>query len=365
MWTETEVVVVGGGPAGLATAIELRRRGLEVQVIDRQTPPIDKACGEGLMPDGVERLLEMGIDVAGVSITGIRYIDDRSRAEGSFHRGDGRGVRRLVLQAAMAARAEQVGVRLGWGITVQALEGNGIATDRGSVRARWVVGADGLHSRMRRWADLGSNRNRWQRFGVRRHFQIAPWTDRVEVYWADDAEAYVTPVDAELVGVAFLWSGFKSDFDRLLARFPELEKRLRGRPVASRDRGAAQLEQHTRGVYRGNVALVGDAAGYRDAITGEGLSLAFHQARALAEAIAAEDLRRYAARTRSLSRLPYALIRVLLEIESRPALRQRLLRTLAADPVLFERLLAIHARQAHPSSVGPRGAMRLAWGLLH
>lgn len=175
----------------------------------------------------------------------------------------------------------------------------------------------------------------------------------------------MTPVSPEMVGVAILWSGSKSDFDGLLARFPELVQRVKGCRVASEDRGAAQLEQRVRSVCRESVALVGDAAGYRDAITGEGLSLAFHQAKALADAIETGDLGSYRHAVRTLSRLPNALIRILLEIESRPKLRRRLLRTLAADPRLFECLLAIHVREARPTSVGAGGVMRLTLGLLH
>ncbi|MGB6361235.1 MAG: FAD-dependent oxidoreductase, partial [Thermoanaerobaculia bacterium] len=57
----SDVVVVGGGPAGLATAIAARDLGLAVTVLERRQPPIDKACGEGLMPDGVRRLAALGV----------------------------------------------------------------------------------------------------------------------------------------------------------------------------------------------------------------------------------------------------------------------------------------------------------------
>lgn len=252
-----------------------------------------------------------------------------------------------------------------WGNPVQRLDHNEVVTEKGRIRARWIIGADGLHSRVRQWAGLSSKRARFCRFGVRRHYAIAPWTDLVEVYWAAGCEAYVTPVSDREVGVAMLWSGFKSDFDGLLRRIPHLEQGLRGSKVVSRDRGAAQFEQRTRGVHRGSVALVGDAAGYRDAITGEGLSMAFHQAKALTNAIEEGDLRGYEHSVRRLERLPKALIRLLLEIERRPRLRHRLIRTLASEPGLFERLLAIHARDARPRTVGPSGLLRLAWGLLH
>jgi flavin-dependent dehydrogenase len=368
MSTDREIVIIGAGPAGLATAIGLRRSGHEVVVLDRQRPPIDKACGEGLMPDGVRILQEIGVLTGaelGVPFHGIRYVDETLRAEARFRAGFGLGVRRTTLQQAMVDRAREVGVEMIFECVVRGLDHQEVVTDRGVFCCRWIVGADGLHSRVRKWAGLGSDAVRFRRFGVRRHYAASPWTDLVEVHWARRCEAYVTPVSDDEVGVAFLWSGFKSDFAGLLARFPELTGRLSGASVVSTDQGAAQLEQRTRGLYRGHIALVGDAAGYRDAITGEGVSMALHQATALAGAIDKEDLREYERAARRLERLPNALIRILLEIEARPRIRRRLIHTLAADPALFERLLSIHAREASPYSLKPGGLARLARGLLH
>ncbi len=367
MGIETEILVVGGGPAGLATALELRRLGREVLVVDRSRPPIDKACGEGLMPDGLKVLEDLGVSIEGsrsAAIRGIRYLEGRTRVEAEFPGRPGLGIRRPVLHQALVDRAQATGVRTRWGVSVQGLEENEVRTTDGPIAARWIVGADGLHSRVRRWVGLDRSRIRFRRAGVRRHFRMAPWTDLVEVYWTDGCEAYVTPVSADEVGVALLWSGQKADFDTLLARFPVLAERLEGIETSSDSRGAAQLEQRTRGVQRGRVALVGDAAGYRDAITGEGLSLAFHQARVLAEAIDEGDLRRYERGNRQLTALPYFLIRLLLEAERRPRLRRRMIRSLASEPSLFKRLLAIHVREAPPRSLGTRGVLRLARGLL-
>lgn len=364
---QSDVVVVGGGPAGLATAIAARRHGLTVSVLDRQRPPIDKACGEGLMPDGVRRLMALGVRLEpGRSrpFRGIRYLDDDRVAEASFPTEPGLGIRRPVLQRAMAKRAEELGVDLSWGVTARGLTSEGVETDRGLYTARWIVGADGLNSRVRRWAGLGEKRGRIRRFGVRRHFAVAPWTDLVEVYWAAGCEAYVTPVSGREVGVALLWSGEKAGFDRYLQKVPQLEARLAGAAVTTRDRGSGPLAQRARRVCRGRVALVGDAAGYLDAITGEGLSLAFHQATALATAIRRGELGSYAGQWRRSSALPFALIRGLLVAERRPWLRRRLIRTLAEEPALFARLLAIHTRERPLRTLGVDNTGRLVWGLL-
>lgn len=391
-----DLLIVGGGPAGLAVAINARLAGFTATVLDRRRPPIDKPCGEGLMPDGAAALGRLGIAPAvlgGCPFRGIRYLDrggEGAVAEGEFPGGlAGLGVRRTRLHAALVARAEELGVDLRWAAAARGLLADGgryaIATAAGPVAGRWLVGADGLRSPLRRWAGLAGRPCRRRRFGVRRHYRVAPWSDCVEVWWGERCEAYVTPVGADEVGVAMLWSPDEDGegagaprastpesaslrdsprgFDDLLAAFPRLAARLAAAEAVSKDRGAGPLHQRPRAVHRGNLALVGDAAGYLDAITGEGLALALHQAEALVAAIARGDLRRYAAAHRRLCRLPDAITALLLAVERRPRLLRRTIRALAAEPALFSRLLGVHARSVPLSDFGMRGAMRLVWGL--
>jgi flavin-dependent dehydrogenase len=365
-----DLLVVGGGPAGLAAALAARRAGLErVKVIDQRRPPIDKACGEGLMPDALARLAELGVDLdgAGFPFRGIRYVDGAVVADGTFPGGaHGLGLRRPFLHQALIAAAEAAGVQLAWGVKVHQLERCGAATAWGTIPARWVAAADGLHSKLRRQAGLTGRPAPRRRFGLRRHFRIAPWCDRVEVHWGRGAEAYVTPVAADEIGVALLWSrepepGGNGRFESLLReRFPALAERLAGAEVTSSDRGSGPLEQRVRRVTTGCLALVGDASGYVDAITGEGLALAFHQAVALSEALAAGDLAPYRAAHRRIARLPDAVTRLMLWLERHPRLRHRLMRALAADPELFSRFLGVHARSLTLGEIGLGGALRLA-----
>src|SRR5262249_42009145 len=154
-----------------------------------------------------------------------------------------------------------------------------------------------------------------RRFGVRRHFSISPWSDCVEVHWGPSCEAYVTPVSGDKVGIAMLWSGRKAGFDALLESFPALKERVRGAPVASHDRGTGPLHQSVRAVPQGRLALVGDAAGYLDAITGEGLAVTLHESAALVAALLAGDLSRYVAAHRRISRLPDFMTSLVLGLE--------------------------------------------------
>ena len=358
-----DLVVVGGGPAGLATAIRARMAGLDVLLVEASRPPVDKACGEGIMPDGVARLEALGVDLPPAEkrpFLGIRYLDGERVAEGRFPGDPGLGVRRTVLHDALHRRAEALGVRLRWGVRVKGLLADGFETDCGPVRGRWLVGADGRASRVRRWAGLEGRPARRRRFGVRRHYEVEPWTDLVEVYWADGCEAYVTPVGERQVGVALMWAGEAAGYDALLAHFPALKRRLASGPVVSKDRGAGPLHQRCRRVVRGRLALVGDASGYLDALSGEGLALSFHHAFALIEAVTAGELERYSAAHRRIGRYPAAITRLLLVLERRPWLRRRVIRSLAADPTLMSRFLELKMRTEGPRLMGADGLLELA-----
>ena len=358
----SDLVIAGGGPAGLATAIRARMAGLEVVVLEASGPSIDKACGEGLMPDGVEVLSSLGVDFEGVetcAFGGIRYVDGGLVAEGRFPEAPGLGIRRTVLHDVLRRRAERVGVDLQWGCRVRGLTDGGFVTDEGPVMGTWLIGADGRASRVRKWAGLDGGRACRKRIGLRRHYEIGPWADLVEVHWDDRCEAYVTPVGQRLVGVAILWEGSALPFEALLARFPILDERLAGAVVASTDRGAGPLEQRCRRVTQGRLALVGDAAGSPDPITGEGMAIAFHEAGAVVEAILDGNLDLYRAAHRRIVRYPTAVTRLLLEVERRPGLRHRVMRSLAADATLMSRFLALKMRPDGPKLLGSEGFLSL------
>lgn len=353
---ETDLVIVGGGPAGLATALAARRRGLDVVVADRVRPPIDKACGEGLLPDGIAALQRLGVTLPaalGIPFRGIRFVESERSAAASFAAGHGLGLRRTHLHRLLMECAEDAGVVTCWGSDVDALDPAGVLLNGQTVRCRWIIGADGLQSRVRRWAGLAPVWTSARRIGVRQHFHMRPWTDFVEVHWHRDRQAYVTPIGHDEICVALLGRAPAPRFLDLPKLFPGLAKRLQDAQPIGPARGAVSLSTKLRSVTRGRIALVGDASGSVDAITGEGLALAFRHAHSLAEALAEDDLPRYDAVHRRIGRLPRVMARLLLLMDRHDGLRRHVLRGLAAWPRVFDHLLAIHSG-GPASEVSPR-----------
>ncbi len=360
---DCDVAIVGGGPAGLAAAIRLRERGFGCLVLERGGAPVDKACGEGLMPKGLRELESLGalalLDRSrSAPFEGIRYVqEDGSSVQARFAGGSGLGVRRLALAEALKARATALGADFLHCAVKELHQAGGFVeldTSEGPVRARLALGADGLHSIVRRAAglDLPLPAGATRRFGLRRHYPLKSWTDFVEVHWQAGAEAYVTPTGPQSINVAFLWEGEAAGFDSLLARFPALQERLAGAEPSSESRGSGPLFRPVQAQAAGRLALVGDAAGYVDAITGQGLSLALSGAALFAAALP-DELSDDVALGQGLSKYQTALRRrfrdyawpahALLWLAKRPRLRRRALRVVAGQPRLFAALLSLVA----------------------
>ncbi|HEX4443621.1 MAG TPA: NAD(P)/FAD-dependent oxidoreductase [Galbitalea sp.] len=287
-----DVAIVGGGPTGLVAAIEARLAGLNVVVIEQRDGTIDKACGEGLMPGALPALERLGVDPVGMPIAGISYVQGRLRITHRFSGSPGRGVRRVVLHEALARRAAALGVeRIVARVDAVAQDAHGVVV--AGLTARYLLACDGLHSTVA--ALVGLSRpapRRRRRFGIRQHYELAPWGDTVEIHYARRAEIYVTPISENEIGVAVLGQR-RTDFDRVIAEIPELATRLDGVTPASSRRGAGPFRQRTRARTSGRVLLVGDASGYVDAITGEGLRLGFAEAQAAIMAVLSDDPARY------------------------------------------------------------------------
>jgi len=383
-----DVFVVGGGPAGLATAIAARRRGLSVAVADGAVPPIDKSCGEGLMPDGVEALRELGITIPedeAYPFRGIRFVSDGARAEARFPHGTALGIRRTRLHSVLVDHAAACGVHMLWQAAVTGLHPEGALVAGELVRSRWVVGADGTSSRVRGWAKLDPReadanhldaprvdaprldapRKKSQRFAFRRHYRVAPWTDFMELHWGRRCQVYVTPVGRQEVCVALISSNPKGRLrlEDALGEFPELCARLGNAEHASSERGAITVTRRLRRVYRGRTVLVGDASGGVDAITGQGICLGFREAALLGDCLASGDLARYQRGHRTLLRRPARMARLMLFMAKHARLRQRTMQVFQSGPGSFAGMLAMHVGDGSSRAYISNG-IALGWELL-
>jgi flavin-dependent dehydrogenase len=362
---DTDVFIIGGGPAGLAAAIAARRRDFRVTVADALRPPIDKACGEGLMPDALTAAARLGVDIpagAGYVFRGIRLVGPQDSVDGLFPEGEGLGIRRTVLHPILVEQASRAGVEMLWGEPVTGIAGDIVSLGARRFKASWIVGADSGRSLVRHWAALDGVRRGARRFGFRRHYHVAPWSDRVEIHWGDDCQFYVTPVSTREVCLVLMSRDQYLRIDDALPGFPRLRERLAQAPATTPERGQMASTCRLRSVARGNVALVGDASGTVDAITGEGLCLAFQQAAALADAIEAGDLGRYEAAHRRLARRPVFMADFMLTLDRRPRLQKRALAALASRPRLFTDLLATHVGKLSLPGLVKTG-IALGWGI--
>jgi menaquinone-9 beta-reductase len=377
----TAVVVIGGGPAGLSAAIGFARQGVSTCLVERKSWPVDKACGEGLLPNGVGLLEQLGVSGSelerdGHRVAGIRYYGHSGvTASAEFEHGRAIGLRRVQLSSLLEARARAypcLEIVTGQSARLRALPGGGFEVGIGDrlLRPRLVVAADGLGSRVAASVGITTETGTERRWGARQHFDGDPWTDHVEVHFARGCEAYITPL-AGGVNVAFLWdaarvgvSGGAPVVDALIERLPRLARGLAGRKRVGRPSAAGPFSRRPRERARDGLVLIGDGAGYVDPLTGEGVGLALTQAHLLEELIARpmgqgaagdlvshRDLVRFLAAVDRATRSNRQLTRFLLSAASRPRLVDRMIAALARDPELFRHCLA--------ANMGERDAWRV------
>lgn len=334
-----DLLVVGAGPVGLVTAIHAVEAGLNVTIIEQRVGTIDKACGEGLMPGAMAHLKRIGVNPPGIDFQGIRYIAGNRIAEARFSNGTGRGVRRTTLHSCLRQRANELEITFVEGRVEQIVETSSHVEVEG-IQSRYLIAADGLHSSVRKQFSLGivDESRRSPRYGVRQHFEIAPWSDFVEVYWSKNAEAYVTPVDHQTVGVAVLGNN-SLNFDGVIKGLPELYQRLGSALPVSKLRGAGPLRQRVSARSVRRVLLVGDAAGYVDALTGEGLRVGFAEGEAAVAAVVANDPNTYEAEWNRITRSYRWLTNGLLSASSHRITRPLIVPAAQTLPFAFRRLV--------------------------
>jgi menaquinone-9 beta-reductase len=376
----TEVLIVGGGPAGLAAAIALGQRGIDCTVVEARSPGIDKACGEGLMPDSRESLAQLGVHFTtddGQLFRGIRFENTTHHVDAHFRQGPGIGVRRPHLHALLAERALQTGANLLWNSHCKLPRGadDDSPAQPGSyrtalvngkpIRFRWLVGADGQASPVRRWAGLDRTRSRSLRFGFRTHYHVDLGAfDKVEVHWGRTGQLYLTPVAPDCVCAVYITRDAHCDRSNILAEFPNVAQRFQPAGPISLQRAAVTASCKLRRVATESVALIGDASGSADAITGEGLAISFRQAIALADAIHSGSLAPYRRAHRRIGRLPIAMGNLMLTLDRWPALQVRAIGSLANSPKLFQELLQAHMGETSLTSILLRRGLRFGWDLL-
>ena len=379
-----DVAVVGGSLAGAATAIHLSEAGHSVVLLEQARMFKRKACGEGLFPQGVRELERLGLLPAvlerSARLQGVRFHAGEALATAALGESGGIGVRRESLDPLLLARAEAAGVEVRRGVTVRGLlragaRLSGVATDQGDVLARVVVGADGLNSRTRRLAGLEGKR-RGSRYGISAHVRLrGDFGPFVDVYFERGYELYITPVGGREANAALLLGklAMQQFAGELRARY-ELVLRAHaalgeGFELLDEPLAAGPFASSCTRPWRANLVLVGDAAGFFDGISGDGMSLALVSARHCAGAIHRylrdaeyEAFREYAGRRSALVRSSNLLARVSLALGSRPGLARVAVRNLQRQPRTFEKLVAINSGETGLRSVRPRDLLALATG---
>jgi flavin-dependent dehydrogenase len=362
-----EVIIVGGGPAGIVAAIAARRLDFQTIVLDARMPPINKPCGEGILPQGVAALRMLGISVppdSGFPFRGIRFVDEKHSARADFAGATGFAVRRAKLHQLLVNHAIAAGVEFRWGARVIQIDREAVTTTREKLSYRWLIGADGQNSHVRKWAGLGPRTARRKRFGFCSHFRVKPWSDVVEFDWARGCQIFITPMAGREVGVAVLSHDPGLRLEGALSRFPILVEKLRGVVQTTRELGDTTSLRVLPAVTRGRAALIGDASGTVDAVTGHGLSLSFQQAIPLAEAMRLDDLAHYQHAHKNIAAVPIAMSRLMLLMSGSDWIRRRTIGLFQETPGLFSKLLAIHTETMPLSSVGMAEIAGFGWKFL-
>lgn len=288
-----EIAVIGGGPIGLYTAIRLARAGYKVDLFEKRAWPIDKVCGQGIMPSGYQCLKDIGIDFKGhqlCHIKSVSYFDKEIQFKGEL-KATAVGIERKVLSEKLYKLAlDEVNLKLYPHTTlvnIQKENQKSLLTLENDTQFkksyRFIFACDGGHSPTRKILGVEQKRTDQRRLGARVHFNQTPWSDGVEVYWNNGIEAYITPVGEDKLEVAFLWfeGRIKNGKDlqqELLAQFPKLRKKLQLETISSDFKAIGPITKYSSVLKSHNTFFIGDAYKFIDGITGEGISLGLKSA---------------------------------------------------------------------------------------
>ena len=349
-----DLIVIGGGSAGMAAAIRGAAMGLKVTLFDAAGEEYDKPCGEGLMPPALAALGVLGVtNFDSYPFRGVSYVHhDGEAIFATFSGGQsGMGVRRRVLRKALWTRARELEVVIIQQRVVDLAEVEDLVIVEG-IKGRFLCLATGNRDTLLKNLDLHDERHkklRPSRTGLRRHAKMKPWSDMVEVYWSEDAELYVTPVAEGLVNIAILaWKPFT--FDEALKWFPAVSSRLKDADWDDAASGVSPLAHRGRELLRGRTFLAGDAAGFLDAMTGEGNALALQSGIAVAEVIAGQTTAEYPARWQRITWRYWVMTRLGLWFSAPGARRRFSLWALFRMPLLLQMSLRFLSTTRHQNA---------------
>lgn len=383
---DADVAVIGAGPAGAAAALFAARRGHRVIIVDKQAFPRDKPCGEGLMPSGRPALRELGLEAAVLSggappLQGIQFgrVEEVPLAVPfPAHASEqaGLGIRRITFDAQLAeALGHHSDIRFIPPSEARDIRRDGdgmstVVTTTGELRARFVAVADGLRSGLRHRLGWTVGPRPPHRYGIVGHWVmhelVDPW---VRITFDRGLEVYEGPVAGNQRMVALL-----SYQDRMAEFGGQLESRYRAIAQAIRP-GLRQADLvgsvsavgpfwygATTVADRG-IFLIGDAAGFTDPITAEGIATGLRQARAFAGALASPDPERaYRRAHRQITKDPHRVAALFLRLSRTPALVDRAIRNHGHSPQTLSKLLGIGFGYWGFNRITPREWLRMFSG---
>jgi flavin-dependent dehydrogenase len=351
----TDLAIIGGGPAGSATALEARRRGLRVAVWERERFPRDKVCGEFISAESIPLLQAEipGVVARASFITRAEFISPRGRAQGFQLPLPARGLSRRALDEALWKAAAGAGATMREGAAVERLRvvagGQGprweIECEDGQIEpARSLAVACGRWWRiegLKSPAGEGRKNATGHWLGVKAHFTGVAPRAAVEMFYFPGGYCGLAPVEDGMYNACCLVhrslvrevpAGAPQDFAgwiSAVARHPALNQRLRGASQEGATATTAPVQPARRRTSWGRALFVGDAAGFLDPFTGDGISMALHSGRLAAEVLAnglasetpdhPNALRTYEARLNQSVRRSYAVAGLVRTLVRAPA----------------------------------------------